>query len=591
MPANKNRNRRPPAVAEPAYVVKQVGGTELADRLMDPERSKAAVVVSYLQSDKLRLDAHRLAERLGAEADVYELCNGTETRRLEAGLPEKLHVFGNGVRIYPPGPDWQARTSKPHLLKHPSQLPAMYDTVEDAVLSAQRTVPQTITAPLPTVREAFVKGFVNEELALVELLPHGTQGLIRGEELLPGIPLEWVLAKGQKVSGSFDPETRYLDIHAMLLPSPSPITHYRNGDVALARVTAVCPDQAFVQFWPGSTFPIPSTSITSNELDSVQDLLTEDEVVPVRVLYENGAVRLSMLDVDDDEEIVPAPPLVRGGPPWLDLIRAYSSLTGPAHTGTPNDAADDGGAQPAGVAHEPQLTPAERRTALQSTQRELEAARHQNDRLVAEAKRKGATDQIARKLQDQLATEREAANHVEGLLNAAERQIDTLKEELGRTKSKLVELRKQRRSEGSRSEKPAEALFLDPGEQFRFELLMTWAEIVPPAEKAGHPLSEFTLGDSFLDSWAALTQPQRRKSLRTLVYLVAGLGDSLRKREPHPLRLGDGAHSGTTMRGGDACWRLYVEQGTPGALRLHYWKLATGGVELHEVVSHDVVKP
>lgn len=57
------------------------------------------------------------------------------------------------------------------------------------------------------------------------------------------------------------------------------------------------------------------------------------------------------------------------------------------------------------------------------------------------------------------------------------------------------------------------------------------------------------------------------------------------------LRLNEGAHAGPTLRGGDVCMRLYVEQGTAGALRLHYWKLSSGGLELHEVVPHDVVKP
>ncbi|MDD0856994.1 hypothetical protein NHF46_02615 [Arthrobacter alpinus] len=66
--------------------------------------------------------------------------------------------------------------------------------------------------------------------------------------------------------------------------------------------------------------------ISFNDLDSAEDLLTEGEVVRVRVLYHNGAVVLSMLDVDDDEPAVPTPPLLRGGPPWLDLERPYASI-------------------------------------------------------------------------------------------------------------------------------------------------------------------------------------------------------------------------------------------------------------------------
>lgn len=594
MPAQKNRKRTLPP-CEPAQQVHRPGGTELAKHLMSPQRSRIAVVVSYLPWDGPRVDAGRIAAQLDGDADVYELCNGNDTRQLERGLPEKLHVFGNGVRVYPHGPHWPERTSRAQLLRHESQLPRLYERIELAVLDAQQPAPPPAPDPGPSRVDAVVMGFPFEDRAMLEISPGAAQAMIRGEDLFPGIPLDWVLAKGQKLSGTFDPDTRFLDIKELLLPRPSPVTVYRHGDAALARVASVCPGNAVVELWPGSVFQIPGTRISSNELDSVQDLLTEDEVVVVRVRYDNGAVRLSMLDVDDDEPVVPAPPLVRGGPPWLDLARPYASIPrAGASVAPPATAGPDGEGenQPSGVVTgdgEPHLSPTERRTALQSTQRELERARHVIDELMAAAQKQGATDQVARALQDQLDKDRTAAASLARLLNNAERQIDGLKEELARTKSSLVQARRQRRSEGSSSESPA--LFADAGEQFRFELVHAWAQAVPAAEKAAHPLGNFSMGQPFLDSWASLPRQQQGKVLRAVVDLVADRTGSLRKREPHVLRLNDGAKAGPTMRREDVCMRLYIEQNTPGALRLHYWKLPAGGVELHQVVTHDVVKP
>lgn len=604
MPAQKNRNRPPSAgqsgdqgIGTARRPVHSLGGTELAQYLGDPQRSQTVVVVSYIPGDGPRLDAVRLARQLDNEADVYELCNGTETRRLQRGLPENLHVFGNGVRVYPYGPQWPARCSLPFLFQRQSQLPKIYERIELAVLASRLPAPPPATAPVPALMEAVVMGFPFPDRAMVELHPGGARAMIRGEDLLPGIPLDWLLGKGQRLTGVFDPETRFLDIKAALLPRPSPVRVYKHGDVALARVTSVCPRHAFVQLWPGSVFQIGAAGISSNDLDSVQDLLTEDEVVRVRVLYDNGAVRLSMLDVDDEEPVAPAPPLLRGGPPWLDLARPYASIPSPGAVvsspdpGGPDGEGEDGPSAVVPGDAQPHLSPAERRTALQSTQRELERARHVIDELMADAKRHGATEQIARAMRDQLGKDRAAAADLARMLNAAEHQIEALRDDLSKTKASLVQLRQQRRSVSSRSENAAGALFLDAGEQFRFDLRQAWAHAVPAVEKAAHPLGDFRSSQLFLDSWAALTEQQRAKTLRAVVDLVAGRQGPLRRREPHSLRLHEGAQAGPTLRGEDVCMRLYVEQKTPGALRLHYWKSPSGGLELHQVVTHDVVKP
>ncbi|MBP2411815.1 hypothetical protein JOF48_000614 [Arthrobacter stackebrandtii] len=614
MPAQKNRNRPAsptgpaaapasgsfPAPGTPPALPARLGGTELAEYLRDPQRSRTVVVISHLPRNPLRYDAAALTAMLAGGAEVYELANGIETRKLESGLGDDMHIFGNAARVYPCGLGWTTRISSPHLLHHAGQLPALYEKIEMEVLAAEhagRPAAAPATASLPVVAEARVLGFPSADRAMVEMAADGTQAVIRSEDLLPDIPIDWLVSKGQVLSGVLDAAAGTFDVRGLVLPPLSPIKKYRHGDVAMARVVSVRPDHATVLLWPGSTFRIGVADISSNDLDSAEDLLTEDEVVRVRVHYDNGAVRLSMLDVDDDEAAVPAPPLLRGGPPWLDPERPYASIPhrgAPVSVPAPCPAAGAGATLPTAVGHgldrEPP-TAAERRTALKTTQLELDSARHTIDELLAETRKKGATDQLARVLQDQVAEHREAAADLARRLNDAERQLAAVKEELARTKASLVQSRQRLRADASRSEKAAGPLFLEPDKQFHYELTQAWAETVPPHDKASHTLGTYRLGQHFLASWSVLTEPQRVRALRAVVDLVADRQGPLRKREPHHLRSNEGAHAAAVMRGHDVCMRLYVEQKTPGALRLHYWKLAGGGLELHEVVPHDVVKP
>ncbi len=615
MPAQKNRNRPASATGPaggqasgcaaaqgtPREQPVRLGGADVAEYLRDPQRSHTVVVISYLPRNPVRYDAEALAALLSGGAEVYELASGIETRKLEAGLGGEMHIFGNGARVYPCGLGWTTRISSPHLLHDAGQLPALYKKIELEVLAAEHAgrpaAPAAATAPVPVAAEARVRGFPSTDRAMVEMLTGGAQAVIRSEDLLPGIPIDWLVTKGQVLSGTLDAATGAFDVSGLVLPPLSPIKKYRDGDVALARVGTVRPDHATVLLWPGSTFRIGISDISSNDLDSAEDLLTEDEVVRVRVHYNNGAVRLSMLDVDDDEAAVPAPPLLRGGPPWLDPERPYASMPhrGASVPSPPPCPADDAGASlPSAVDHgmqEALPTAAERRTALQTTQLQLDSARHTIDELMAEARKKGATDQLARALQDQVSEHRQAAADLARRLNDTERQLAAVKDELVRTKTSLVESRRRLRADPSRTEKASGPLFLDPDEQFHYELTQAWAESVPPHDKASHRLGKYRLGPHFLASWTVLTEPQRVRALRAVVDLVADRQGPLRKREPHHLRSNEGAHAAAVTRGHDVCMRLYVEQKTPGALRLHYWKLAGGGLELHELVPHDVVKP
>lgn len=620
MPSQRKRHKtssdvapEPPARPAPVH---HLPGAALARYLASDTRTVGAVVVTYTgDSGSRRIDAAALARLLDGVADVYELENGIETRRLQEGLPDGLEIYGTGARFYPTGPDWPRATPGPRLVHRFTNLARLTeDLAAEARGSHDRPAgPATSrvsgargqpAAPKPaaTTATGTVDGFAGEDnsRALVTLAATGGRATIRAEELLPGVPLDWLLTRGQQVTGLLDADAHTLDIHALLQRPGSPVTVYRPGDVALARVKSARASYAVVTLWPDADFRIGIGSISSNGLDAAEDLLTEGEVVRVRVLYENGAVMLSMLDVDDDDPHVPAPALVAGGPPWLDPDRPYASIFAPP-AGTPAagmPAGPAGGMQGVGDGsgvvpgvEGPALSASERRTALQSTQMELEAARHTIEVLLAAADKRGATDKMARIWQDKYDGERRKADEEARLRTDALQQVEALKAELARTNSKLRGAKKVLRQAASKSDSAPAALFADPRDQFRFELYNEWARTVPAVDKDAEPLGAFTVGPYFLASLDVLPAPQRAKALRAVVDLVANREGPLRNRKPHFLRENEGAHAPARMRGEDACWRLYVEQGTAAALRLHYWKLKSGGFELHEVVPHDDVKP
>jgi len=604
MPAQRKRNRVPaqePAAPPPAYPVQHSPGTLLAAHLMDPGRALPVVVISFVAGEPHRLDAHHVAQLLGADAEVFEISNGAETHRLQEGLPEERHIFGNGARVYPAGPGGVRDAPPPHLIKPATNMAQLCSILRGEVAAAAHRAAagttgtaKPATGALPLTATAMVKGFPSPDRAMVTLAGHGKPALVRGEDLLPGIPVSWLLRVGQHVAGTLDPGAGILDVRGMLLPQPSPVTVYNDGDVALARVSGVFPGHAKVTLWPGCDFSIGVDRISSNELDSAEDLLTEGEVVRVRVVYENGAVRLSMLDVDDDETSVPAPALLSGGPPWLDDDRPYASIFTSAPPGARNGTATGTEGPPAAVgqaAEEPLLNAVERKTALKTALIQLELARHTIAEMMEARKKQGATDKVAQALQGQLEGERRKGEELARELNRIRHELDAVKTDRATIKASLVALKQQRRSTTSRTEGTPEAMFVDAAEQFDFELRTTWARAVPAVDKAAHPLGPYTVGPRFLASLSAVPAPQRTRTLRAVVDLLADMQGALRNREPHKLRQNEGAHAAPTVRGGDVCWRLYIEQGTAGALRLHYWRLQGGGVELHEVVSHDVVKP
>jgi len=94
----------------------------------------------------------------------------------------------------------------------------------------------------------------------------------------------------------------------------------------LGRVVGLDDIAARVELYPGACTGLSANEVTGNPLDRLTTLMSVGEVLPVRVIARGGhngqGWRLSTLDVEDSEAILPSPSLLPDGPPWL--VRAES---------------------------------------------------------------------------------------------------------------------------------------------------------------------------------------------------------------------------------------------------------------------------
>ena len=111
------------------------------------------------------------------------------------------------------------------------------------------------------------------------------------------------------------------------------LSTYVMGSVVLGRVVDLSSRQADVELYPDVVVPLSVEQVTDNPLDALTDLMSIGETLAARVI-ESGIAptsswRLGILDVDDDDDALPAPALLLGGPPWL-VLPATGLPTAPA---------------------------------------------------------------------------------------------------------------------------------------------------------------------------------------------------------------------------------------------------------------------
>lgn len=556
---------------------------DVATLLLDPSRVRPVIVISrFPEEEQPRLDAEEIMRELKGLADVVVITNGQATYRLEELLPIDTHVFGSAVRVYPPELKWteDPYSSPLRLVRSNADIgpvtAKIISDVEALAFSAGWKTATPVSQGNTKEESGLVKGIAPDGSRAVLELENGRQVFLPAESTGLGVPLHWILRDGMTISGTFDTAKSIFSI-APIEPT-APGEGYTDGDLMPALVLSVEAGSASLALVPGHSHVVRLSSVSSNELDSLADLLTEGEVVAVRLHRNNGRISLSMLDVDDSDPVLRAPELLRGGGPWLvpgrDLMEKAPQFSKPRP-----DA-------PIQTAQNQSL--GERVTALKSAELTLAAERAKRKKLEREV----ATLKSANREHQVHAAEAEAyvmlGRQQTAELVALQQEADRLRRDSAAASKHLSDLRKKLR--GVRKEEAApDRVFQDDEENFRFLLNLTWAIQIPSADKDRLVLGPFRIGRNFLSSLSEQPKEKQKKTFKAIVDLLVNDSTKLGAREAHPYRTNASGGSAVMTRhdNQDVCWRLSIEQNVAAARRLHYWKCADGVIELSSVTVHD----
>ncbi|WP_374927936.1 hypothetical protein [Kytococcus sedentarius] len=569
----------------------------LAAWLLDPARDRPVLVVTApLDADAPLIDVDRLREEAGPDADVELLTTRAATWRLTELLAGE-GVYGGAGRVYPAGTEWldDGRLAPLRLGQDERQAAWSTDALARDLVNALVRAGGTSSTP-EGAREVtgVVRGVVGGRV-LVEL-DGGGSAVLWPELVAPGVPAERIAAPGQQVRGLFDATRGRVDVepdageHAAWWRARVP------GEVVLARAMSVSDAQMAVEPAPGVSVTVGLAQVTGNELDRLSDLVSPGEVLAARVVEAPGEAEsgdagrgLSLLDVDDEEQVVPPPPVLPGGPPWLDQQDWGADAWSDEGAGAGGVGAGDasGGVGAPGGAGSPDAggppTPAPERPADPPTAPVATPASTPRERALV----------------DQLRALQETVKLHSLEATRARRQVEVEARERQRAEQQVERLRRENREARTRAQRDRQAErtgaveqvhgFADPQRQLRWEIERTWVETTRPEDKAAWPPpASYGIGPAMVDSLRQVEGVSRDRVLRVVVAVLTGRGVP----EDHVLRRDDAGNSPpVTREDGAVCRRAPLQQKTPSARRLSYWKLPDGTLELSRVALHDDLEP
>lgn len=560
--------------------------SELAGHLLSPDRTRPVVMITVPAGAAAPLtDADRVADEVGQLAEVYVM---PTSRAVSWAFADALadfpgtECYGGACRVYPPGLEWttQLHRSPLRFVFSASDASRVADLlVSDALTMAYRSGavvgPQRERRPVSGVVQGVVSG-----RGLVRVAGGG-HATVWPELTAPDVEPGHLFVPGMRVEGPVDPDSGRMDVSAMTLSADTALTAYGPGSHVLARIAAVEADLCVVELFPDFQCTVPASSIVVAAVSvDLRQWLSEGEVVTA-VVVARGATEddwvLSLLDAESDAVPVEAPPVLRGGPPWLSP-RPAPDVSDQAEdrpltaTMRPGRAADPAPAEVAVGAPAPAV---------------------QGLPVSAPREDPGASERLA-----DMAAERDALavqlTRQQGRLERYERDLNALKTRARQAQAELVKWR--RRTEGLDdvlADREADLrAFADPLEQLRYEVDLAWARTVPASEKAAGPRRVWTTGPDFLRSLTGTPGVDRSKVVDVIVQIITDRVHGIAGRETHQLRSGSGGGDPYVTRpDGATCWRVALQRRTPQARRLHYWHLGDGSIELSGVRLHDDMRP
>jgi hypothetical protein len=429
-----------------------------------------------------------------------------------------------------------------------------------------------------------------------------------------GMPLDSFLTVGLELSGDWDPaamrffpdlsnwsESRFLDEFPM-------------GTVVLGLVAAVSRQTADVRVHPSLSVEMKRDDVSTNPKDVIDHLWSKGDIVSVRVVRDpSGRLRLRHTDVDDDEPIATAPPVLDGGEPWLtkskmDLIETTKELwererreaeeftkaldvlsdrmqldidkleMALGSIGSDTDEPSTGGSTG---------SPSEQ-SAREKSLGEFTAKQIQRMITNYKVELGKLVDQNRRLTEALSAKTRREGDLVE--------QAEALRGQLSRARQELQEAQKRDHSGAgeSRSVANRRSRYGTVEEWIREEIRAFWIDNYTPDDRATYPLNQeqWRVLPSFILTFQALTDDGKDKAIKTATHIVTGRNAIEHITEDHPLREGDENSKPEVVRDdGAAARRAYIESHTAQARRLHYWKLRDGSIELSRAGLHDDFTP
>lgn len=598
------------AAAPPSKVrriASETEASELAHRLLTPGRRwPVAVLTLPTGYDEPFGDPDELNDAVGDLAEVVLMPTSDVSWAFSRVMPPMTQVYGGAGRVYPVDHGWvlDPARSKLRFAYSPQDRRRITDQlISDALQAALAAgLVEPPTRPGAQLRSGRVQGVIGSR-ALVTL-DDMSVATVWEELTVPGVALDQLLVKGQSVAGSYDQVSRRLDLRAALrftdvASALAAVDEaYQIGDVVLVEVVAVADEAVTVRLLPGLTVEVDWDAVTTNPIDRLSGLFSVGEVAACR-LVALKPLSLRFDDVDDDEVPKPAPSLLPGGPPWLR----------PPDTQRPAVAAPPPPApSPLSATPPPPVvrSVAPRQPTPLDLARRLPPPQHQALARPAQAMPAGEQAHVVQ-LSNELAAERATRKALADELTGLRGRAAELEAELARatgvieqlqTRYRGAELARQRlvkqlkSAQGRADQSPTVegTLFLDPEEQFRYEVTCEWAQRVPAGEKAAKPLATYVLAPGFLDSLEQLEGISRAKIVAVVVEVLTGQVQHIAGRDLHQIRTGRAGSPYVRRADGATCWRVALQRESAAARRLHYWR-TQAGYELSRVVLHDDYRP
>ncbi len=621
---------------------------DLSRSILDPARKRPlAVVTTTFDDDTPYVDLDALEAAVSDVADIAAVSSGDLTFELARLLPNNCETFNGAVRSFPVGDEWQARPSlaRRRFSFSPREQQKVLDAVIDDLIGMAHRA-GLMVASVADARPAtgVVRGMLAGDTRAMVALGDGGLASISAESTFAPAPLPWVVHDGQAVRGMLDPTTRRFELETAIADADALWAHYPDGSVTLALVSTVERQRATLLVHPHHPITVTRGDLSANPLDRVDLLLSEGDVIEVRVVRDaQGRHALRTIDLDDDEVALPAVALTSGGRPWLELGRTLlepeAELTVTsieeflATIGITREAEDDDSAGDAPLEHQTELDeldqsaapaaspppaaaprpgpgprpaasipspaappPATEPAAQPDRRNALQTALATIDTLRAELRAERASGGL--KAAESLRTEvAQLRGLVQQLVSDGARATEsarTLREQLKDAQARLRSAVRKVNDTSPQTPRDRRDRFADAEQWIRHELYLQWIERLDPTTRASHPLSdELIVGPRFAASLDGLDANQLDKALRCAMEAACGFIVKNSSREVHALRSGDGGSDAPRVRPEDGarCMRAYIEQNTPQARRLHYWAIPGGRVELSRVVLHDDIEP